>query len=104
MTLGGFTIAFALASAFAMLLNGAQVLRFLISTMSLMAVLNLAASIYLVSRIGVAGVALGSVIAVVVAFILPALVYVPKLLRRLEQRDGRFVALIAGEDQNDIRP
>jgi O-antigen/teichoic acid export membrane protein len=82
--LGAFTVVFALANVFAMLLNGAQVMRFLITTMSLMAILNLGASIYLAQRIGVAGVALGSVIAILVALIGPAVLYVPGLIRRLE--------------------
>lgn len=101
--MGVFTVVFALANVFAMLLNGAQVMRFQISTMVLMAVLNLAASIYLAARIGVAGVALGSVIAVVAALILPALVFVPRLLRRLERGDNVTVALIAPDPANDAR-
>ena len=82
--LGVFTIVFAVAAVFQMLLNGAQAMRFQVSTMVLMAVLNITTSIYLASRIGVAGVALGSVLAVVLVLILPAAVYVPRLLRRLE--------------------
>lgn len=103
LALGAFTIALALANAFSVLLNGAQVMRYLIATWSLMAILNLATSIYLSSRIGVAGVALGSVIAVVVALIVPALVYVPGLLRRLDQGDYRSVAFIASDGQVDRR-
>ena len=95
LALGGFTIVFALANAFAMLLNGAQVMRFLVSTMTLMAILNLAASVYLASRIGVAGVALGSVVAVVATLIIPALIYVPRLLRYLEERDYLSVGFVA---------
>ncbi len=83
-SLGAFTVALAVANVFQMLLNGAQAMRFQVSTMVLMAVLNITASIFLASRIGVAGVALGSVLAVVVVLILPGAVYVPRLLRRLE--------------------
>lgn len=104
LALGAFTIAFGVANAFMMLLNGAQRMRYQITTWSLMAVLNLAASIYLASRIGLAGVALGSVIAIVATLIIPALVYVPRLLRRLEQRDYRSDSLIAVDGQNDVRP
>lgn len=82
--LGAFTIAFAVANVFQMVLNGAQAMRFQVSTMVLMAVLNITASIFLTSRIGVAGVALGSLLAVVVVLIVPAAVYVPRLLRGLE--------------------
>lgn len=85
LALGAFTVTLGVANVFMVLLNGAQVMRYLISTWSLMAVLNLGASIYLVFRVGVAGVALGSVIAIIVALIIPALVYVPRLLQRLEQ-------------------
>lgn len=100
--LGAFTVVLAVASALHMLLNGAQAMRFQVPTMVSMAALNIAASIYLASRIGVAGVALGSVIAVVVALIIPDLFYVPRLLRRLEHGDHRSVALKAPGRQNDV--
>jgi O-antigen/teichoic acid export membrane protein len=83
--LAGFTIALGVANVFMVLLNGAEVMRYLIVTWSSMAVLNLAASLFLASQIGVAGVAVGSVIAIVAAIIIPALAYTPRLLRRLEQ-------------------
>ncbi len=86
--LGAFTITLAIVNAFLVFLNGAQVMRFLISTWSLMALLNLALSIYLTSRVGVAGVAIGSTIAIIVALLVPALVYVPRLVRRLEHADA----------------
>lgn len=104
LALGAFTIALALANAYSVLLNGAQVMPYLIATWSLMAILNLATSIYLASRIGVAGVALGSVIAVVAALLIPALVYVPGLLRRLDQGDYRSVAVIALDGRDERRP
>ncbi len=103
LALGAFAITLGVANVFMVLLNGAQVMRYLIFTWILMAVLNLAVSIYLASRIGVAGVALGSVFAVVAALMIPALVYVPGLLRRLEQGDYRSVALVAMDAQNDVR-
>lgn len=95
---GAFTITFAVANAFGMLLNGAQAMRFQVTTMILMAALNISASIYLASRIGVAGVALGSVLAVVVVLIVPAAVYVPRLLRRLEH-DGSPTLGSIGPDE-----
>lgn len=82
--LGAFTVAFAVANVYSMLLNGAQALRFQISIWVSMAVLNIALSIYLASRIGVAGVALGSAVTVVLVLIIPAAAYVPRLLRTLE--------------------
>jgi O-antigen/teichoic acid export membrane protein len=87
LALGAFTITLAFANAFMVFLNGAQVMRYQIFTWTLMAVLNLTASLYLASKIGVAGVAVGSVVAVVVAIIIPALAYTPRLLRQLEQGD-----------------
>jgi O-antigen/teichoic acid export membrane protein len=101
--LGAFTVALGVANVFQVLLNGAQEMRFQILTMTLMAILNLAASVYLAWRIGVAGVAVGSVIAIVAILTIPALVYVPRLLRRLEQSDSRFVTLIP-VDHADVGP
>jgi O-antigen/teichoic acid export membrane protein len=88
-----FTIAYAIANTFGMVLNGAQVLRYLIATWSLMAILNFSLSFYLASRLGTAGVAVGSVIAVVAALIVPALIYMPRLLRRLERGDYSSVVV-----------
>ena len=104
LALGAFTIVLAIANTFMVLLNGAQVMRYQISTWILMAVLNLAASIYLAYRVGAAGVALGSVLAVAAAIIIPALVYVPSLLRRLERRDSRSVAPVPADGPDEPRP
>jgi O-antigen/teichoic acid export membrane protein len=101
--LGAFTIAFGVANVFAMLLNGAQAMRFQVSTMVLMAVLNLAASIYLASRIGVAGVVLGSVFAVVVVLIVPAALYIPRMLRRLARDGSLKVGSIALDESLGLR-
>ena len=95
--LGAFTIALALANVFQMFLNGAQAMRFQIATMALMALVNLVVSIYLASEIGVAGVAIGSTIAVVTTLLLPATFYVPQLLRRLE---GLSVSHAASRDRS----
>jgi len=86
--LAAFTVVFAVANVFAMLLNGAQVMRFQVVTMVLMAILNITVSVYLASHIGVAGVALGSVLAISIALICPAMLYVPRLLRRLDGAPG----------------
>jgi Na+-driven multidrug efflux pump len=87
-------VLFAVANVFAMLLNGAQVMRFQVTTMVTMAILNIAISVFLASRIGVAGVALGSVFAVLFVLICPALIYVPRLMRRLERASSLAVAPI----------
>jgi O-antigen/teichoic acid export membrane protein len=69
----------------AMFFNGAGALRYQALTCVPMTVANLALSIFLTRRIGIAGVVLGSIIAQTVFCYLPALVYVPRLLRRLER-------------------
>ncbi len=84
-SLGAFTVVFAIASAYAMLLNGAQALRFQIVTMTAMAAVNICVSVFLASRIGVPGVAIGSVISVSLLLILPDALYTPRLLARLSK-------------------
>jgi O-antigen/teichoic acid export membrane protein len=95
--LGALTVTFAIANAFGMLFNGAQAMRFHVTTMILMAALNITASIYLASKIGVAGVALGSVLAVVAVLIVPAMVYIPRLLHQLEHGSAQAADLLASD-------
>jgi O-antigen/teichoic acid export membrane protein len=102
--MGLFTIAYAIANAYGMVLNGAQAMRYLLATWSAMALLNLVTSIYLASRIGVAGVALGSAIAVVAALIIPALPYVPRLLGRLEGASGRGLSAPPHRGSAEVLP
>lgn len=83
--LAAFTIALGVANAFSVFLNGAQALRFQITIWVLMSVLNVSLSVFLVSRIGVAGAAIGSVVATVGVLIVPAALFVPRLLRWLER-------------------
>lgn len=83
-SLGAFTVVFAVANSYAMLLNGAQALKFSFWTMTSMAVLNILISVYLASTIGVAGVAIGYVITVCGLLILPDVIYAPRLLSKLE--------------------
>jgi O-antigen/teichoic acid export membrane protein len=79
------TISYAIANVFSIFLNGAQALRFQICIWVPMALLNVVTSVYLASRIGVAGVAFGSAISVVLVLIVPAAIYVRRLLRQLDQ-------------------
>jgi O-antigen/teichoic acid export membrane protein len=88
-----FTVALGIANAYSVLLNGAQELRFQLVIWSAMAVMNIVLSVYLASVIGVAGVAVGSVLATVSMLIIPAVLYVPRLLRRLEGR-GEFAGTV----------
>lgn len=89
--LAAFTVAFAVASVFQVLLNGAQAMRFQISVWVLMAVLNIIVSIRLASLTGVTGVALGSALVTVIVLIVPAVIYLPRLLRQLEHGDATTV-------------
>lgn len=68
-----------------MFLNGAGALRYQAISCGLMAVTNLALSIYLTRRVGIAGVVLGSIVAQTLFCYLPALIYVPSLIRRMER-------------------
>jgi O-antigen/teichoic acid export membrane protein len=95
--LGAFTVALAVANVFSVLFNGAQAIRFQLSIWVPMAVLNIILSVILASRIGVAGVAIGSVLAVVAVLIVPTTLYVPRLLRRLED-DGSLTLGSTGLD------
>lgn len=90
--LAAFTVALSVANALSVLLNGAQELRFQIIIWSAMAVVNIVLSIYLASLIGVAGVAVGSVVAIVAVLILPSALHIPRLLRELERRGPRASA------------
>jgi O-antigen/teichoic acid export membrane protein len=81
---GTWTVISGVANAFAMLLNGAQVIRFQVIIASIMAVSNIVLSILLTQRIGVAGVVWGSVIALSVLELIPLAFYLPRLFARLE--------------------
>jgi len=96
--LGAFTVSFAVANVLAMFFNGAQAMKFQISTMVLMAIVNISASVYLASRIGVAGVAVGSVLAVVSVLVVPGCLYLPKLLHQLAATDAMRLRSPASPD------
>jgi len=68
-----------------MFLNGVGALRYQAIACSLMAVANLALSIFFTRRLGIAGVVLGSIVAQALFSYLPALVYVPRLFKRMER-------------------
>ena len=94
-SLGAFTVVFAIASAYAMLFNGAQALRFQIVTMTSMAAINICVSVFLASRIGVSGVAIGSVVSIVFLLILPDAFYAPRLLAKLGARPDVSDSMVA---------
>ncbi len=63
---------------FAMLLNGLGVIRFQVVTSVIMAIVNIALSVWLVQVIGVSGVIWGSVISLVFFLYLPTAIYLRK--------------------------
>lgn len=81
---GVWTTLTAVGTSVAMLLNGAQIMRFQLLTGGGMAIANVLISILLVQRIGVAGVVWGSIIAYTVCTLVPVWFYLPKLLARLD--------------------
>lgn len=77
--LGLWAMLYGVANAIAVLLNGAGVVGFQVVTALLMAVANLAISIALVQRIGVAGPVYGSLIAMVLFSVVPLAFYLPRV-------------------------
>jgi O-antigen/teichoic acid export membrane protein len=77
--LGLWAILLSLGGPISMLLNGTNVIGFQIVCASLMAVGNLAFSIFLVQRIGVPGPVFGSLISWLVFSFLPSVFYIPRL-------------------------
>jgi O-antigen/teichoic acid export membrane protein len=88
--LGTWTIMNTLNGPFAMLLNGANIIGFQATCSVLMAIANVAISIYLVQRIGVSGAVYGSVISQLVFVLIPEVWYVRRLLRRLPNSQVRL--------------
>ena len=83
--LGVWNILNSLTGPFAMLLNGANVIAFQAVCAILMAVCNVAVSIFLVARIGVSGAIYGSIVAQILFILLPSAWYIPRLLARIRQ-------------------
>ncbi len=81
---GVWTVLQAWGAPVAAFLNGIGVVRMQLVASALMAATNLALSIVLARRIGVAGVVWGSVIAYSLCIVVPYSVLLPRLVRRLE--------------------
>ena len=77
--LGLWVMLLSLGGPISMLLNGANVIGFQIVCASLMAVGNLAFSIFLVQRIGIPGPVFGSLTSWLVFSLLPSAFYIPRL-------------------------
>jgi O-antigen/teichoic acid export membrane protein len=82
------TVALAVAAVFQMLLNGAQAMRFQYAVWTVAVVLSIGLSIILTSLIGVSGPAIAAALVIGLVLVAPALVYVPRLLLRLESAEG----------------
>ncbi len=90
--LGIWTAMNSLTGPLAMLLNGANVIAFQAVCAILMAVCNVAVSVFLVWRIGVSGAVYGSIIAQALFVLLPSAWYVPRLLARMRARSAPSVS------------
>jgi O-antigen/teichoic acid export membrane protein len=82
--LGAWAVIYSISTALAMLLNAANVIGFQILFAVLMATTNVVISVFLVTKIGVAGAVYGSIIAQVVFVLIPFAWYIPRLLARLD--------------------
>lgn len=89
--LGIWVVMSTVGNSIAMLLNGAHEIRLQALAAAVMAVVNLGLSIWLTSRIGVAGVMWGTVIAYGAIVLVPMAVYVPGVLRRIEVQQTRGI-------------
>ncbi len=85
LAIGIWTVLSAVGNAVAMLLNAAQVMRFQVVTAVLMATTNILISIALTSRIGIAGVVWGSIIAYSLFVLVPVVFYLPRFFIRLDR-------------------
>ncbi len=70
----------------AMFLNGANIVRFQVVCALLMGISGLGLSIVMVGQLGVAGVVFATVIAQLVFTFIPAVFYVPRFVRRMNER------------------
>jgi O-antigen/teichoic acid export membrane protein len=80
---GLWTVQASVGHTIAMLLNGAHEIRLQALAAVAMAVANVALSIWLTTRIGVAGVVWGTVISYALLVLLPMAFYVPAVLRKI---------------------
>jgi len=77
-------LATGISTPLAMFLNGTGIIRLQAVLGVLMAIVNLALSIYLTRHIGISGVIFGSIIAQVAIVLIPFALYLPRLLSKLE--------------------
>lgn len=82
--LGAWSVLASVGGCWAMLLNGANVIKFQIICIFLMGVLNITLSIVLTSVIGVSGVVYGTLISQFICVSMPSIYYIPRLIKRME--------------------
>jgi len=82
------TLLYSINGPIAMLLNGANVIRFQVVCILLMTVSNLLLSIFLTHKIGVSGVVWGSIAPQIILVLIPSLVYILRLLSTMVQKHG----------------
>jgi O-antigen/teichoic acid export membrane protein len=84
LALGIWTTLSIVGAAVATLLNAAQVMRFQVVTAVLMATANVGLSVALTTRLGIAGVVWGSIVAYTLLSLVPVIAYLPRLFARLD--------------------
>ena len=82
--LAAWALTSSVALAFAMFLNGANIIRFQAKLVAVQMVVSLVLSIALTRRFGIAGPAWGSTIAMTSCYIVPCAIYVRRFLRQLD--------------------
>lgn len=83
LALAGWAMTASIVTPFSYLLSGAGAARFLAVTFAIMAVANLGLSIALGHAFGVSGVVIATITADLVCVIIPTLVYLPRLRKKL---------------------
>ncbi len=99
---GVWAMANVITGAVAMLLNGANLVRFQIVTHAAMAVVNLGLSIGLAVAFGLVGVLYGTVLAQVLCILVPSAFYLPRLFAEKEREQAARAAAAANVDGGDV--
>jgi O-antigen/teichoic acid export membrane protein len=83
--LGIGAVVYTTGNAFAMLLNGASVIKFQVIFAVIMSVTAVLTKIILAGVIGIPGIIWGTLLPYIIFMLIPAMVYVPNLLRRMHR-------------------
>ena len=74
-SLGAWTMLISITGPISSFMNGTSIIGFQVTTALSMAIMNIALSIFLVHKIGIAGAALGSFISVLICIVIPSYIY-----------------------------